>query len=239
VILDTGLPGVPDPRDAAHTPPDAEAMAVGRFDAAARRHEAQVEALAACLPRAEAERVVAETEAADAHLAEHLTAVAHAEAPEPPPVYDGIVATLQGDYRSGGASADCPSADPLASRRESDWPEPPDYSHPPTRTGELLLEMDRLIAGPIAARNQSLRRRLGDAEARAARERSLRQDAQARLVTAEARADAAEAELESARGRIAELVLTLRAVGAEEFAKTAVVVAEPVDAHNEGGDNDG
>lgn len=208
--------------DDAFTPPDAEAMETGRFDAPARLHDAQVDALAEHMPRAEAETLVA----ADEYLAAQMTAAARAEVPEPPTVYDGIVSSLQGSYVSSGAPVECASADPLASRREADWPEPPDYGHPPTRTGELLLEIDQQIAGSLAARNQALRAQLRTVTAELAAERSARQDAQLQLA--------------AARDRIAELVLTLRALGGAIHHANQHAAKQADDGRGEeGGQSDG
>lgn len=109
--------------------------------------------------------------------------------------------------------APAPCADPLSSRRQSDWPVPPDYGRPPTATGALLLAIDQQIAGSIAARNQELRRELVDAQARAIRERTRRQDALVRLATVQAQRDALRSELDAARKRVGELELTVKALG--------------------------
>jgi hypothetical protein len=197
------LHGAPTPDaatepDAAHTPPDAEAMAVG-----------------------------------------HSRFTQGLDEPEPPGSFyrvERLRGLLLARNRDGALVT------PLAARGPVERHSRPSY---PGSTSRVLAGIDDAVSADAAwADNKRLRRERDEARAEAVREESLRQDAQARLVTAEARADAAEAELEKARGRIAELVLTLRAVGgaihhAERHAKAAVVVAEPVDAHGEGGENDG
>ena len=110
--------------------------------------------------------------------------------------------------------APAPCADPLSSRRQSDWPVPPDYGRPPTATGALLLAIDQQIAGSIAARNQELRRALVDAQARAIRERTRRQDALVRLATVQAQRDALQAERDRLAAHVAELKRTVDALGA-------------------------
>jgi hypothetical protein len=97
-----------------------------------------------------------------------------------------------------GPSTDtqCAVAEELAAARHADWSTPtPDYS----RTGSVLAGIDKAIDDSLAASNQALRVRLRHAEAEWAHERSQRQDTQVRLVAAQA--------------RIAELELTVRALG--------------------------
>lgn len=113
--------------------------------------------------------------------------------PTDPPYYPAASpAHVAGGYADGGP---VPAREPVvagqldrdlaATKRQGDWPEPPDYGRPPTRTGEVLLEIDQQIAGSLAARNQALR-------------------AQLRTVAA---------ERDAARKRVAELELTVKALG--------------------------
>lgn len=191
----------------AFTPPDVEALETGRCDLHARLHEAQVETLSAHMPRAEAETLVT----VDEHFAAQVTATATGGWHAGQPVGDvaGALAALRERLEADPA----PSADPLAAHRQPDWPEPPAYDHPPTRTGQLLLAIDEQIAGSLAVRNQALRDQLRTALAERLRERSMRQDAQVRLAQAETELAALRAGRAKDRDRIAELVLTLRALG--------------------------
>ncbi|HEY8977701.1 MAG TPA: hypothetical protein VIN75_26035 [Burkholderiaceae bacterium] len=97
--------------------------------------------------------------------------------------------------------------DPGENRRDADWPTPrPSYSN--TSTGRVLAAIDDRIDDTLRQRNQALRTQLRGKTAELAQERSLRQDAQARLAS----------ERDAARTRIAELELTVAALG-EKLAK--------------------
>ncbi len=128
-----------------------------------------------------------------------------------------------GDVRQSVASAAVEAAQALLDRsalpegmRGQDWPEPPDYQRPPTRTGELLLQIDEQIAGSLATRNQLLRRQHADALDRARR----------------------------AEARVAELELTVGALGgklasAEKAIRLLTIVMRHAAGHGEGGESDG
>lgn len=127
------------------------------------------------------------------------------------------------DVRQSAASAAVDAAQALLARvappegvRGQDWPEPPDYQRPPTRTGELLLQIDEQIAGSLATRNQLLRRQHADALDRARR----------------------------AEARVAELELTVGALGgklasAEKAIRLLTIVMRHAAGHGEGGESDG
>lgn len=154
----------------AFTPPDAEAMEVGRWEAPS--HDTATVSLT--LDNREA--VVTPT------------GPAHYPATNP--------AHVAGGYADGGP---VPVREPVvagqfdrdlaATKRQSDWPEPPDYGRPPTSVGRVTVAMDREIAGSLAtARGESL-----------ALERRLRRAAEDRYAVAEAarvKAVARVAELE-------------------------------------------
>lgn len=184
----------------------------------------------------------AEVGDADAHLAEYLTALAQLDLPAPAAnartgsvevTVDNTTAVFTPAEPLPRSAAEVLTEirerDPGEAKRGPDWPEPPDYGRPLTATGQLLTRIDEEIAGSLAARLQriaedryaqaergrltalySLRLARGDL----AGERALRQDAQARLV-------AVEGERDSALSRVAELELTLRALGRETDAHDA------------------
>lgn len=144
----------------------------------------------------------------------------HGDAPAPAAPYEGLLATLQGDYapppapaapnpaRVAGGYADggpVPAREPVvagqfdrdlaATKRQADWPEPPDYGRPPTGVGALTVAMDREIAGSLAtARGESL-----------ALERRLRRAAEDRYALA-------EAARVKALARVAELELVVKSL---------------------------
>lgn len=131
----------------------------------------------------------------------------------PPPGLFGTVATVHGllvAYDRAGAVVT-----PLAARGPAWRASRPSY---PGSTSRVLGEIDAAVLGAelydAAWRdNARLRRERDAARADCVLERTRRQDAQVRLATAEMQRDAAQAELDAARDRIAELVLTLRALG--------------------------
>lgn len=106
---------------------------------------------------------------------------------------------------------------PLAARGPVQRASRPSY---PGSTSRVLGQIDAAVVGAelydAAWRdNARLRRERDQARADCVLERTRRQDAQVRLATAETQRDAALAELDAARDRIAQLVLTLRALGEE------------------------
>lgn len=144
----------------------------------------------------------------------------HGDVPATAAPYEGLLATLQGEYTPtptpaapnpahvAGGYADggpVPAREPIvagqfdrdlaATKRQADWPEPPDYGRPPTSVGQITVAMDQEIAGsPAAARGESL-----------ALERRLRRAAEDRYAVAEAARVKAEA-------RVAELELVVKSL---------------------------
>ena len=179
----------------AFTPPDAGAVEAGRFDAPGRLHDAQVETLAAHMPRAQAEAIVAADERRSVTVAlDNGEATFTPTGPALHPTANP--ARVAGGYADGGP---VPAREPVvagqldrdlaATKRQADWPEPPDYGRPPTSVGQITVAMDQEIAGSLAtARGESL-----------ALERRLRRAAEDRYAVAEAgrvRALSRVAELE-------------------------------------------
>jgi hypothetical protein len=185
VILDTALPGVPDPRDAAHTPPDAEAMAVGRsrftegLDALTvpdhdapdpQRHPNYRPLLAARFSRVETER--------------------------------GLLLARD---RDGALVTPLVAKDPAAPSGR------PTYSR--TSTGRVLAEIDATTVEAAWADNTRLRQERDAALADAATQRALKQDALARLDTAKARIDGLETIVASLGGKLHAAEKALRLLG--------------------------
>lgn len=121
---------------------------------------------------------------------------------------------VAGGYATGGP-VPAPAGYADEARRGPDWPEPPDYGRPPTRTGELLLKIDEEIAGSLARRNQVLRRDFATAVAELGREQLLRKTA--------------ETQRDTAQARVADLELTVGALG-EKLAATEKALVHVVGA---------
>lgn len=174
MILDTGLPGVPDPRDAAFTPPDAEAMAVGhsRF-----------------------------TEGLDALAVPDHTAPEPERHPNYRPLPAARFSRVETERGLLLArDRDGELVTPLVAKDPAAPSERPTYSR--TSSGRILAEIDATTVEAAWADNTRLRAERDAAFADAATQRALKQDALARLSTAKDRIDGLETIVASLGGKL-------------------------------------